>query len=78
MGVTEFLRTLAPDFMWCSREDLFLMYEQINEDADYFCFRTILATEVKKSRFITKADDTHKRIGRLQRRLYLRAALKEK
>jgi len=37
--MTYFLKNIAPAFMWCSVFDLFLMYEQLNWDADWHSFR---------------------------------------
>lgn len=39
MTPREFLQTLAPDFCFCSLNDLFLMYEQIDEDKCFFVFQ---------------------------------------
>ena len=39
MRIREFLRDVAPDFMWCSVFDLYLMYEQIDEDVEWHTFR---------------------------------------
>jgi hypothetical protein len=72
MGITKFLKTIAPNFMWCSRQDLYLMYELIDEDADLNSFRSTLSKEVGRKTFITKQDETHSRTGRLKRLLYLR------
>lgn len=42
MTVRMFLRRLAPDFMWCTAFDLFVMYEQINEAIEWDCFKQSL------------------------------------
>lgn len=61
MQITEFLRKLAPEFMWCSVKDLFLMYEQINEDVDWFSFnQTFHYLYRVKGLFLSKPDPTSK------------------
>ena len=42
IGPVKFLRTLAPTFCFCTWFDLFLMYEQIDEDAEEGSFRLII------------------------------------
>lgn len=42
ISVRQFLRTLAPDFCWMTSFDLFIMYEQINEEATEDVFKTTL------------------------------------
>lgn len=49
--IREFLRTIAPDFMWLSVFDLFLMYEQIDEDVEWDNFRQNFY-QVKKKYFV--------------------------
>lgn len=67
-----FLRKLAPDFMWCTSFDLFVMYEQINEAIEFHAFRQTLHQLFKRGEFACKSDDAHHRKGRLKRMLYIR------
>lgn len=54
MGAREFLRTVAPNFCWVTAYDLFLMYEQINEDCPQHSFKSQLCQLTKQGVFITK------------------------
>ena len=54
MGIREFLKTLAPDYCWVTAEDLYLMYEQINEDICPNSFKVSLCNMVKKGYFKMK------------------------
>ena len=51
---TQFLRNVAPDFMWCTWHDLYLMYEQIDEDIDYQVFKQTLSYMKRCGYFVTK------------------------
>ena len=72
IGPSEFLRKTAPDFMWCTVQDLFLMYEQINWDIDFDVFKQTFYRLFCAGEFFRKPDANHRRSGKLQRRLYLR------
>ncbi len=73
-GLTRFLKTLAPDFCWCSAHDLFVMAEQIPEleDTPWTSFRTTLYILKKAGWFtVKKLDHGHVNGGRIGD-LYLR------
>jgi hypothetical protein len=72
MRITEFLRDIAPNFMWCTLFDLYLMYEQINEDVEFNTFKQIFHQMFRKGYFVGKPDDRQRRVGRRQRKLYIR------
>lgn len=42
IGISDFLRTLAPNFCWCDYMDLLMMYEQIDEDVNVDSFTRTL------------------------------------
>jgi hypothetical protein len=52
--IRQFLKTIAPDFMWCTARDLFLMMEQIDEDVDENSFMVVLSLLNRDGHFHTK------------------------
>ena len=70
--MSYFLRNVAPNFMWCTVFDLFLMYEQINWDVEWNCFRQRFHQLFQEGVFLEKPDYTHRRNGKTRRRLYIR------
>lgn len=52
--MTSFLRCYAPDFCWMTAWDLFLMYEQIDEDANWDAFKIELSRCKKRGYFICR------------------------
>ena len=57
--------------MWCSVADMFLMYEQINEDVEWNNFRQNFHRLFKEGLFFSKPN-----VG--NRKLYLRKSNKSK
>ncbi len=52
--IKNFLRTLAPDFCWCSVKDLYLMYELIDEDIDLSSFSGVVSQSIKEGILIKR------------------------
>lgn len=69
-----FLRHIAPDFMWCSVFDLFVMYEQLNWEIDFHSFRQLFHQLFRRGEFIRKPDERIRGKGQGRRHLYLRRA----
>jgi len=61
MKPKQFLKTLAPDFCWCTWHDLYLMYEQINEDICENSFAVALSQ--CKDLFYRKQGHSHHKHG---------------
>jgi len=72
MTVGEFLKTLAPDFMWVTYHDLLLMYEQIDEDCSDRSLAVTLCRLCKRGYFLRKRHVS--RLGRHKAKttLYMR------
>lgn len=75
-GLSDFLRTYAPDFCWCSAFDLMIMMEQVPEleDVEEGSLGGVLSYLEKQGWFITKPGtrrDVHYEKGVIGR-LYLR------
>jgi len=45
--IAGFLRTLAPDFCWMTAHELYLMIEQVDEDADYRSVQVMISRLLK-------------------------------
>jgi len=77
IGTSNFLRTYAPDFCWCSAHDLFIMMEQIPEleDVTEDTFKVTLSRLKIQGVFITKPNyyrpeyNSRSRIGDLYLRV---------
>lgn len=67
MKICVFLKTIAPDFMWCSVFDMYIMYEQIDEDVEWYTFKETFHQLFRRGLFLSKPD-----AGRTKRWLYLR------
>jgi hypothetical protein len=52
--IKSFLDTLAPNFCWMTANDLFLMLEQIYEDAKEDSFRSKLSEAVTAGKFLVR------------------------
>lgn len=74
IGITTFFKWVAPDFMWCSVTDLFFMYEQIDENVDWFTFKQLFHVQFRKGLFLSKIDPNklNNRKGKKARLLYIR------
>jgi len=55
--IKQFLIDLAPDFCWCTGEDLFLMMEVEYEDVQQACFEPVLSLMKKNGYFWLKRED---------------------
>jgi hypothetical protein len=73
MTLSQFLRTIAPDFMWCTSQDLFLMYEQENENICEIVFRVRLSQLHKQGVFITRLARDWQTNVKNPKLMYLRA-----
>lgn len=73
MKICAFLRTIAPDFMWCSVFDMYLMYEQIDEDVEWYTFKETFHQLFRKGLFLSKPDARSKK-----RKLYIRKSERSK
>lgn len=73
IGQTEFLDKYAPKFCWMTAKDLFIMYEQINENIEEMNFYITLSRLKKKGWFHVKpwSHPTKMRTGKPPS-LYLR------
>lgn len=69
MTPTEFLKYIAPTFMWCTVYDLFLMYEQVNWEIEWHSFRQRFYQLAQRGLYTAKLDPTDPRRRRL---LYIR------
>lgn len=54
MEIRKFLLEYAPDFCWCSSQDLLIMAEQIDEDVSVESFKKILSVLYRGGAFISK------------------------
>lgn len=59
MRIREWLKNHAPDFMWCTVHELFVMYEQLNWDVEWDNFRQSFY-QVQK-RYFEKQGNKYKR-----------------
>jgi hypothetical protein len=55
--IKQFLIDLAPDFCWCTGEDLFLMMEVEHEDVQQHCFEPVLSRMKADGYFWLKVVD---------------------
>jgi hypothetical protein len=67
MTIGYFLRNIAPDFMWCSVFELYLMYEQVDEDVEWHNFRQrfyqLKRLFVRKGRYYMRKNTTDSKGG---------------
>ena len=72
MTVGEFLKTLAPDFMWVTYHDLLLMYEQIDENCSEGSLAATLCRLSKHGYFLRKRHVSRLGDSRAKTTLYMR------